>query len=130
MFKEDETQYCKNCYELRGQLDQLKASLNEKNDLLQKLGISATGEFKRIKYYVDKIVKENDELKQYKEDSEQVLKNILDNFDKMENHYKQTLTEIKEIAEIKQKQSVFVGETVFGQILNKISECEGNDENS
>ena len=25
MFKEDETQYCKNCYELQEQLDQLKA---------------------------------------------------------------------------------------------------------
>ena len=38
--------------------------------------------------------------------------------------YKQTLAEIKEIAEIKQKQSVFVGETVFEQILQLISECE------
>ena len=41
----------------------------------------------------------------------------------VENEFlKQTLTEIKEIAELKQKQSVFVGETVFEQILQKISE--------
>ena len=37
---------------------------------------------------------------------------------------KQTLANIKEIAEIKQKQSVFVGETVFEQILQLISEVE------
>ena len=35
---------------------------------------------------------------------------------------KNCLTEIKEIAETKQKQSVFVGETVFEQILQKIRE--------
>lgn len=29
MFKEDETQYCKNCYELQEQLDQLKAENDE-----------------------------------------------------------------------------------------------------
>ena len=37
---------------------------------------------------------------------------------------KNCLTEIKEIAETKQKQSVFVGETVFEQILQKIREVE------
>ena len=37
---------------------------------------------------------------------------------------KQTLSEIKEIVEIKQKQSVFVSETVFEQIIQIISECE------
>ena len=37
---------------------------------------------------------------------------------------KQALAEIKEIAEIKQEQSVFVGETVFKQILQIISEVE------
>lgn len=41
---------------------------------------------------------------------------------------KETLTEIKEIAEIKQKQSVFVCETVFEQILQKISDCEENND--
>ena len=29
MFKEDETQYCKNCYELQEQLDRLKAENDE-----------------------------------------------------------------------------------------------------
>ena len=38
--------------------------------------------------------------------------------------YRQALAKIKEIAEIKQKQSVFVGETVFEQILQLISEVE------
>lgn len=58
-----EVDKCKAVIDLKQQLDQLKASLNEKNDLLQKLGISATGEFKRIKYYIDKLVKENEDLK-------------------------------------------------------------------
>ena len=37
---------------------------------------------------------------------------------------KEMLAEIKEIAELKQKQSVFVGETVFEQILQKINEVK------
>ena len=32
MFKEDETQYCKNCYELQEQLDQLKAELEQEKN--------------------------------------------------------------------------------------------------
>ena len=38
---------------------------------------------------------ECEELKQYQEDAEKVLKNILDNFDKMENRYRKALEEIE-----------------------------------
>ncbi len=54
-----------NVFDSFDELDQLKASLDEKNDLLQKLGISATGEFKRIKYYIDKLKAENEKLKEF-----------------------------------------------------------------
>ena len=67
---------------------------------------------------------ENDELKQVLKDGG------LHNLTLMTEQrvLLQTLAEIKEIAELKQKQSVFVGETVFEQILQKISECEVGDE--
>ena len=58
---------------------------------------------------------------------EESLKDYIEHYNKAIDELdklKQTLADIKEIAEIKQKQSVFVGETVFEQILQKISECE------
>ena len=39
MFKEEETQYCKNCYELREQLDQLKAENDELKKILTDGGL-------------------------------------------------------------------------------------------
>lgn len=43
---------------------------------------------------IKKLQQENGELKQFQEDAEKVLKNILDNFDKMENHYRNAINEI------------------------------------
>ena len=65
---------------------------------------------------------ECEELKQFKEDAEQMLKDQLDYFDKTKNRYKQTLTEIKEI--IKQGVKIHDDIIVSKQILQKISECE------
>lgn len=48
---------------------------------------------------IKKLQQENEELKQSQEDAEKVLKNILDNFDKMENHYRKALEEIEEITQ-------------------------------
>ena len=96
--------------EYEQQLDQLKASLDEKNDLLQKLGISATGEFKRIKYYVDKLVAENEELKVYKSITPLKVKKLV-----------KALTEIKEIAEEYEELHGFL-DCSGDLILQKISE--------
>lgn len=43
---------------------------------------------------------ECEELKQYQEDAEKILKNILDNFDKMENRYRKALEEIEAATKI------------------------------
>ena len=103
----------------------LKASLDEKNDLLQKLGISATGEFKRIKYFVDKLVAENEELKNFHINlvgvKECEIKELL--------KLKQTLTEIKEIAEVDcscghNQMCICNVCDKFDEILQKISEVE------
>ena len=106
MFKEDETQYCKNCYELQEQLDQLKAE----NEELKNFHINLVG------------VKECE------------IKELL--------KLKQTLAEIKEIAEKscctqatttceEYKNCTECGRIsdadTIQQILQKISECEGND---
>lgn len=47
---------------------------------------------------IKKLQQENKALKQSQEDAEKVLKNILHNFDKMENHYHNAINEIEEIA--------------------------------
>lgn len=77
--------------------EQLHKANDEKNEFLQTLGISATGEFHRIKHYIDKLKQECEELKQWQVDAENILKEQLDNFDKTENRYKQALEEIKGI---------------------------------
>lgn len=46
--------------------EKFRKANDEKNEFLQKLGISSTGEFHRIKHYIDKIIAENEELKQQK----------------------------------------------------------------
>lgn len=51
-------------------IERFKKSNNEKNDFLEQLGIVSGGEFKRIKYYIDKYVEKinslTEELNQYK----------------------------------------------------------------
>ena len=70
---------------------------------------------------------ENEELKQRLHQCWTVENSFVEQLDQLEaenKKLKQALVEIKEIAEIKQEQSVFVGETVFEQILQKISEVK------
>ncbi len=80
-------------------IEELKASLDEKNKFLEQLGISASGEFHRIKYHIGKLVAKNDKLKQ-------------------------TLNEIKEIVSSTLDCGEWVGQgdNKMEQILNKISE--------
>lgn len=55
-------------------IERFKKSNNEKNDFLEQLGIVSGGEFRRIKYYIDKYVEKinnlTEELNQYKIKSE------------------------------------------------------------
>lgn len=88
---------------------------------------------------IDQLKAENEELKQFLSKEPlaiQALQSAYSDYKKrsevffeMIGEYKQTLAEIKEIAELKQKQSVFVGEAVFEQILNKINEVEDVENN-
>ena len=111
MFKEDVTQYCKNCYELQEQLDQLKAE----NEELKK-------EIETKTYH-------------WEQCTEEMLKGTQHFVDRMEKAEK-TLTEIKEIAEDADRKLFAIisddyteGYCWLGRlILQKISECEGNDE--
>lgn len=50
---------------------------------------------KQLGYKYLIIKQECEELKQSQEDAEKVLKNILDNFDKMENHYRNAINKIE-----------------------------------
>lgn len=58
----------KNCYykqlvRKEQECEKLRQANDEKNEFLKKLGISATGEFHRIKHYIDKLYQECEELK-------------------------------------------------------------------
>ena len=105
--------YCKNCYELTEQLDQLKAE----NDELKKQVCGLRPELKYIidktcckyninaKYYHEKIVEIINNLDQLKAENEELRNNLSESlmfkFASQDNEIqklKQTLTEIKEIA--------------------------------
>ena len=126
MFKEDETQYCKNCYELQEQLDQLKA---ENKILKEKFEIA-------IKNNMDKTL-----LRLEKGDVQEELQEIREQFgietlychdDNTRVHrcldvlkLKDTLTEIKtDILDIREGISYFWVIDKCDEILQKISECE------
>lgn len=49
--------------------EKYKQALNEKNDFLQKLGISASGEFKRIDHYISQ---QNQKVEKYKQALEEI----------------------------------------------------------
>ena len=93
------SEYCKNCYELQEQLDQLKA---EKEEIKKYLGISSKTIMERLEELQE--FRDNDKYKLYLAE--------------------QTLTEIKEIA----KYDVYTTRTDLCLKLNwikkKISECE------
>ena len=124
MFKEDETQYCKNCYELREQLDQLKAKNKE---LIRKNAKKRTS-LKKKQLHITQLKAENKNYKKMLEDEEVQLA-LIDIrtgerhlwFNKAEK-LKQTLTEIKEI--IEQGVKIHDDIIVSKQILQKISEVE------
>ena len=97
---------------------------DEKNEFLKKLGISATGEFHRIKYYIDKQAKELEQLKSENEILKEKLV-ISSNSDKKTLKIIQTLAEIKEIAESKSLYGATCQD--MKQILQKISEVENEN---
>lgn len=52
---------CNKLIEKENELEEYKQSLNERNKFLQDLGISASGEFKRIKFYIENLKNKYDE---------------------------------------------------------------------
>lgn len=52
---------CNKLIEKEKELEKYKQSLDEKNKFLQDLGISASGEFKRIKFYIESLKNKYDE---------------------------------------------------------------------
>ena len=59
---------CNKLIEKEKELEEYKQSLDEKNKFLQDLGISASGEFKRIKFYIEDLKnKYNEKVEEYEE---------------------------------------------------------------
>ena len=123
--------------------EELRKANDEKNELLAKLGCPTTATAKRkvfcLQEQLDQLKAENDELKKTVDDflhkpevQDKILWKIdnealLGSKDAYIYKLEKTLTEIKEIAE-NAKTKVFVDmEEFWEQILQKISECEGND---
>ena len=64
---------CNKLIEKEKELEEYKQSLDEKNKFLQDLGISANGEFKRIKFYIEKLNNANDHYRKALEEIKKVL---------------------------------------------------------
>ena len=100
---------CNKLIEKEKVLEEYKQSLDEKNKFLQDLGISASGEFKRIKFYIEdlknKYNEKVEECEELKEENQQLRNNLSDSLmfrftsqDKQINHYRKALDEIEGIA--------------------------------
>ena len=116
-----ETTRCSLVNILKIELDQLKAELTRANCQIADDEILQCD----MREAIEELKAENDELKSLLKVRIEDLCDSCGASSMMPmpcKVYEKTLTEIKEIAELKQKQSVFVGETVFEQILQKISE--------
>lgn len=115
-----ELKYVKECCEKAG-LELSKNSFEwdgkEKNIVVQAMELNSRFEAEK-----DKVK----ELEQWQEDAENILKMQLDNFDKIENRYKQALEEIRGMAEnfynnsLKNRDCVECDDSI-GKILQK---CE------
>lgn len=91
------------------ELDEYKQSLDEKNKFLQDLGISAGGEFKRIKFYIESLknkhnekVKGCEELKKKLNTSEEwriKAENLNEKQDLENTRYRKALDEIEDITQ-------------------------------
>ncbi len=64
---------------------ELSKANEEKNEFLQRLGISATGEFKRIKHYIDKLKIQNQSLQQENRQLREILNKILKEIEEIVN---------------------------------------------
>lgn len=75
---------CNKLIEKENELEEYKQSLNERNKFLQDLGISAGGEFKRIKFYIESLKNKYNENARYRkalEEIEEICKNgVYDEF--------------------------------------------------
>ena len=99
---------CNKLIEKEKVLEEYKQSLDEKNKFLQDLGISASGEFKRIKFYIEdlknKYNEKVEECEELKEENQQLRNNLSDSLmfrftsqDKQINRYLKALEEIEKV---------------------------------
>ena len=87
------------------ELEEYKQSLDEKNKFLQDLGISASGEFKRIKFYIENLKNKYNEkaeecegLKERLDRTEEDLKyQCVDCMNVKSDRYRKALEEIEEV---------------------------------
>lgn len=76
--------------------EKLREANDEKNEFLKKLGISATGEFHRIKHYIDKLHQECEELKrENKRLVGEIANSVFDEIEELDR-YKQVLEKIED----------------------------------
>ena len=114
--KDNMSEYCKNCYKLQEQLDQLKAENDTLRQFLSKEPLALQALQSAYSSY----------------------KKSTDVFYEMVKQYKQTLTEIKEICNsvenIENINSLYDAKLSgmylqANKILQKINECEGSNDN-
>jgi predicted RNase H-like nuclease (RuvC/YqgF family) len=142
--------YCKNmaCYKLE---EELKRKEQECEELKDKLRTKARGWANvndQILEEVDQLKVENEELKQFLSKEPLAIQALQKSYESYQKStkvfsdwvkdYKQLLTEIKEIAENREifcencgggVESFTCDDCGYVKILQKISECEGNDDN-
>lgn len=120
---------CNKLIEKEKVLEEYKQSLDEKNKFLQDLGISASGEFKRIKFYIedlknkyDEKVKELEEKlnAQFAEMEEKLTAEEMKNYE-LKEKLRIALTSLNDIATI---DNYIVAQVDAQQALFMISEVE------
>lgn len=93
---------CNKLIEKENELEEYKQSLNERNKFLQDLGISAGGEFKRIKFYIENLKNKYNENARYRKalkEIEEFCITYSDNHDAYETVYKYILNIINKAKE-------------------------------
>ena len=123
---------CNKLIEKEKVVEEYKQSLDEKNKFLQDLGISASGEFKRIKFYIENLknkydekVKECEELEeklnaQFTEMEEKLTAEELKNYE-LKEKLRIALSSLNDIATI---DNYIVAQVDAQQALFMISEVE------
>lgn len=115
---------------LNAELDKIKTTCDNHFDEYEMGCLSLSNAIESLLERYDNAITDLMQYKKSKQASYEAMQKEWNDVELENRKLKQTLTEIKEIAETKQKQSVFIGETVFEQILQKISEVIKDENNN